>query len=151
MTGFGIIHDEGTHPNFVTNDVVPLSSISEWNQKALTPTKLHVKDAYGMILHKDAGGVKAGTRIDKDVISKLEKTHSAVEVKHTPIQYERTLMGVSQAPMKSQNWMAHLGFRYLKRGLQDAATYGYQSDVHGHNPIPAFITGEIGEHEEGKY
>lgn len=151
MTGFGIIHDEGTHPNFVTNDVAPLSSISEWNQKALTPTKLHVKDAYGMILHKDAGGVKAGTRIDKEVISKLEKTHSTIEAKHTPIQYERTLIGVSQAPMKSQNWMAHLGFRYLKRGLQDAATYGYQSDIHGHNPIPAFVTGEIGEHEEGKY
>lgn len=151
MTGFGIINDEGTHTNFVKNDVVPLSSIYSWNKNASTPKKLKVHDAYGMILSEKTGKHEAGTRINSEVIKDLEKSHKEVNAKHLPISYERTLIGVQQAPLKSQDFLAHLGYRYLKRGLQEGAMYGYSSDVHGYNPIAPFVTGELGYSDHGKY
>lgn len=151
MTGFGIINDEGSHHSFVKNDVVPLSSIAEWNKKADVSKKLNLHDAYGMILSEKAGKHEAGTRINETVINDLEKSHKEVHAKHLPISYERTLMGVQQAPLKSQDFLAHLGYRYLKRGLQEGAMYGYSSDVHGYNPIAPFVTGELGHSDHGKY
>jgi hypothetical protein len=48
--------------------------------------------------------------------------------------------------------MSQLGFRYLKRGLQEGATYGYHSDIHGTAPIPSFVTGQLGDpSESGNY
>ena len=151
MTGFGIIKDEGTHTHFVKNDVVPLSSIYGWNQKANEVHKLSPEESYGMTLHKDVAGFKAGVRVNSNMIKTIKNKHKEIEVQHEPISYDRTLIGVQQAPLKHQDWLAHLGYRYLKRGLQEGATYGYNSDVHGYSPIPAFVTGELGTGEHGKY
>ena len=148
MTGFGVIQNEGTHPNFMRGDAVPLSSIMEFNQKASKPISLSPHDAYGMILHKDAGKVKAGTRIDKNAVELLSKQKGQVLAKHEPIQYARTSIGVQQAPLKQQDWLARLGYRYLKRGLQEGATYGHSSDIHGFHPVPAFVTGQIGDPDD---
>jgi DNA-directed RNA polymerase subunit beta' len=151
MTGFGIINDEGSHHHFVKNDVVPLSSIYEWNKNVDKVHKLSPEESYGMILHKDTGEFKAGSRIDSKMINILKNKYKEIESKHEPISYNRTLIGVQQAPLKLQDWVSHLGYRYLKRGLQEGATYGYSSDVHGYSPIPAFVTGELGTSDHGKY
>ena len=82
----------------------------------------------------------------------FELENKELEVKHIPITYERTALGVQQAPLKTRDWMSQLGFRYLKRGLQEGATYGYHSNIHGVAPIPAFVTGQLGEaSESGTY
>ena len=152
MTGFGKISDEGTHTHFIKGDIVPLSSIAEWNDKSNQSTTKPLDDAYGMVLSKDYGQYKSGNRVDKNMIKDLEKHHKEVEVKHLPVEYERTLLGVRQAPQNSQDFLAHLGFRYLKRGLQDGATYGYSSDIHGFHPIPSFVTGQLGDASpDGRY
>lgn len=152
MTGFGIVKNEGTHKNFVQHDVVPLSSIVSWNKEAEKPKNVSIHESYGMVLDKDTGKYKAGTKIDNKMINELSKHNKEVIAKHLPIEYERTLIGVQQAPLKTQNFLAHLGYRYLKRGLQEGATYGYSSDIHGSHPIPAFVTGQLGDpNEHGGY
>ena len=145
MTGFGIIQDAGTHEHFVKGDVVPLSAISSFNQTAGKSKEVALKDAYGMHLSQEVGHFKSGTRVGNKMIDALAGKHSKVQVEHAPISYERTAIGVQQAPLKNQDWMARLGYRYLKRGLQEGATYGYESDLHGHNPIAAFVTGQMGD------
>lgn len=151
-TGFGIIKDEGTHKHYVKNDVVPLSSIYAFNQQANKPKKVDLHESFGMILSHNTDGVKAGTVIDSNVIKTLSKKHKQIEAHHEPINYERTMIGVTQAPLKHQDWMSQLGYRYLKRGIQEGAMYGYESDVHGHNPIASFVTGNIADPDEhGRY
>jgi DNA-directed RNA polymerase subunit beta' len=151
MTGFGIIKDEGTHTHFVKNDIVPLSSIYSWNKKANDIHHLSPEDSYGMTLNKDTSGFKAGSRIDSNMVKSLKSKHKTIEVKHEPISYDRTLMGVQQAPLKSRDFLANMGFRYLKRGLQEGATFGYDSDIHGYSPIAPFVTGQIEDGPSGKY
>ena len=152
MSGFGIIKDEGSHKHMVKGDVVPLSSISSFNQNAGKPLEVNPHDAYGMILHKPIDKFAAGTRIDKNMAMTLAKKHKTITARHDPIDYQRTVIGVNQAPLKSQDWLARLGYRYLKRGLQDGATYGYNTDVHGYHPVPAFVTGQLGDPgDHGQY
>lgn len=148
MTGFGIVKDEGTHKHFVQGDTVPLSQIYEFNQHADTVHNLPLHDAYGMILHENIGSFKAGSRVDQNMINSLQKHHKKIDVKQAPVKYERTVLGVQQAPLKTRDWMSQLGFRYLKRGLQEGATYGYKSDIHGTAPIPSFVTGQLGDPSE---
>jgi hypothetical protein len=104
-----------------------------------------------MTLHKDVAGFKAGSRVNSSMIKSIKNKHKEIEVQNEPISYDRTMIGVQQAPLKHQDWLSHLGYRYLKRGLQEGATFGYDSDVHGYSPIPAFVTGELGTGEHGKY
>jgi len=152
MTGFGKITDEGSHDHFIKGDIVPLANIAEWNSKANKPENKSTDETYGMILNKNYGEHKAGTRLDKSIIKNLSKQHKELEVKHSPVEYERTLLGVRQAPQNTQDFLAHLGFRYLKRGLQEGATYGYSSDIHGFHPIPSFVTGQLGDASpDGRY
>lgn len=152
MTGFGIIHNAGTHKHFIQGDTVPLSSIYEWNKDAHNVKEVDLHDAYGMVLDRKTGTYEAGTHIDTKVIKDLSKTHKHVGAKNLPIQYNRTVIGVQQAPLHTNDWMSRLGYRYLKRGLQDGASYGYSSNIHGYSPIPAFVTGNIGDSDaEGRY
>jgi DNA-directed RNA polymerase subunit beta' len=152
MTGFGIVKDEGTHKHFVEGDTVPLSQIYEFNQHADKVHTMPLHDAYGMILDKNIGSFQAGSRVDKNMIQSLSRHYKEVDVKQSPIKYERTVLGVQQAPLKTRDWMSQLGFRYLKRGLQEGATYGYHSDIHGTAPIPSFVTGQLGDpSESGNY
>jgi DNA-directed RNA polymerase subunit beta' len=151
MTGFGIVKDEGTHTHFVKNDIVPLSSIYNWNQKTNETHKLSPEESYGMTLAKDVAGYKAGDRVNSAMINSIKHKHKEIEVKHEPISYDRTLMGVQQAPLKSRDFLANMGYRYLKRGLQEGATYGYDSDIHGYSPIASFVTGQIEDGPGGRY
>lgn len=152
MTGFGSITNEGTHTHYVENDIAPLSAIVSWNNKANQPTKTNVHDSYGKILSEDTGKHKAGTLVNNEIMKDLEsRKHKEFLTHEEPIKYERTLIGVSQAPIKTNDFLAHMGYRYLKRGLQEGAVYGYKSDVHGYNPIAPFITGQMEDGHEGKY
>lgn len=150
-TSFGIIHDEGTHPHFVKNDVVPLSAISTWNSKVGHSYESPIHDSYGKILTKSTGNYKAGQRITNDVIKNLEHSHKNLHVKDEPINYERTFIGVQQAPLFSNDVVGRLGYRYLKRGLQESALYANSSDIHGYSPILPFVTGTLGTGEAGTY
>jgi DNA-directed RNA polymerase subunit beta' len=151
-TGFGIISDEGSHPTFMRGDTVPLSMIADYNKTAGKSFAIDSHESYGKVLAKDVGNRKAGTRINKAATKDFSKLHKTVEVINSPIEYMRTSIGVQQAPLKSQDWLAKLGYRYLKRGLQDGATFGYDTDIHGSHPIPAFVTGQLGDPDaEGSY
>jgi DNA-directed RNA polymerase subunit beta' len=152
MTGFGVIKDAGTHKHFVEDDVVPLSQIYEFNQTTDKSHVLPLHDTFGMSLDENVGSFKTGNIVDHNMIKSLQKSHKEIKVKNNPITYERTVLGVQQAPLKTRDWASQLGFRYLKRGLQEGATYGYSSDVHGTAPIPAFVTGQLGDPSElGNY
>jgi hypothetical protein len=146
-SGFGIIKDEGTHPNFVKNDIVPLSSIISWNKDSDISHEVNVIDSYGKVLEENVRSHKKGTIITNDILKDIEKYHNKkhVQVKNNPIEYERTYIGVQQAPLFGNNIFGKLGYRYLKRGLQDAAVTGSSSDIHDYHPVPSFIMGSIGD------
>jgi DNA-directed RNA polymerase subunit beta' len=151
MTGFGIVEDEGTHKHFVKGDVVPLSQIYEFNTTTNKSYKLPLNDAFGKSLDENIGSFKIGNIVNSNMIKSLQKTHKEITVKENPVTYERTLLGVQQAPLKSHDWANQLAFRYLKRGLQEGSTYGYSSDVHGYSPIAPFVTGQMEDGPEGRY
>ena len=150
-TGFGLITNEGTNKHYVKGDIVPLSGIATFNKDANKIHEVNLHDAYGMALGHRVEDYPAGTRIDSGVIKTLHNKHKVVKAKHLPIEYERTLIGVRSAPLFSEDPLQRLGYRYLKRGLQEAAAYGETSETHGYSPIPAFVTGQLTAGENGKY
>jgi len=149
MAGFGQVTDAGTNPTAVMNEVLPLSTINTWNQKAMKPYNVQAEQAYGMVLAKPVAGFKKGTRLGEDEIQKLKG--KKIVAMHQPISYTPHLEGVTQAPLKSRDWAAHLGYRYLKKGLQEGAAYGYKSDIHGYNPVLPFVSGNLADSGEGRY
>lgn len=151
ITGFANIKDEGTHPKFVKGDIIPLSTVEAWNKKANEVHELPIMETHGMILSQDYGEFKKGSQINSSLIAKLKDHHRKLKVTNVPIDYERTLIGVNQAPVKSNDWLSHLSYRYLKRGLQDGALYSTETDIHSTHPIPAFVTGQLTYSPNGMY
>jgi DNA-directed RNA polymerase subunit beta' len=58
-----------------------------------------------------------------------------------PVHHEPVLVGVEQIPAFSQNWLARLNYRDLKRTIQEAASSGHRAEIHGTHPIPGIAMG----------
>lgn len=58
-----------------------------------------------------------------------------------PIKFDRQVMGVHQVPLEGENWLAKLNFQNLKSSIIDAGVHGRSADLHGPNPISAYMYG----------
>ncbi len=69
-----------------------------------------------------------------------------------PIEHEPMLKGVREIPsLISKNWMARLNYQRLSATIQDAASGGWKSELHGSHPIPSIAMGsEFGRAPAGK-
>jgi DNA-directed RNA polymerase subunit beta' len=69
-----------------------------------------------------------------------------------PIEHEPILKGIEQVPGHiSTNWMGRLNYRELHTTIQQAASQGWKSDLHGSHPIPGVAYGaEFGKPPPGK-
>lgn len=67
------------------------------------------------------------------------------------ITHEPILRGIAQVPLTgSTDWMARLNYRELHSTIQQAASQGWKSDIHGKHPIPGMAFGaEFGKPPAG--
>jgi DNA-directed RNA polymerase beta subunit len=135
----------------VPGDVAPYTAIQAYNRslKGAVP----VDQAVGHKLLEDAGGFKAGHELEeKDITILKAKGIQEVKVEREAIVHAPFLKSVTQQPLMKKDWMGVLGYRYLSKALQEGASQGWSTDLHGTHPIPALAHGaEFGKGKEGGY
>ncbi len=69
-----------------------------------------------------------------------------------PIEHTPLLRGSEQTALdQHEDWMARLNFRRLKDTVLEGAAKGWKTDLHGTNPIPAYVMGsEFGKGTKDK-
>lgn len=144
-----IVDDPGR--NFIPGDIVDYNhfrSILRGNTKTLPLTQ-----ARGETLGKEHLHFSAGTRVTPAVERALrnEKIKDVIIAPRAP-EVEFVMKPATRAPLLNPDWMARLAHRNLKTTLQQAAHFGDVTNIHGTNPIPAYVFGvEFGQGEEGRY
>lgn len=136
---------------FLRSDIVPFNQVRA--RLASDAESLPVDKADGHTLAQDYTYFSAGTRVTPSVISAL-KSHgvTSVLVAKDPIKFKFVMNSLEQTPLLNPNWMARLGHRYLKKGLENAAQLGEEADLHGLHPVPGFVYGlDFGHHPGGHY
>ena len=112
-----------------------------------------MKAPAGRILGKEHLHFSAGTRVTPAVERALrnEKIKDVIIAPRAP-EVEFVMKPATRAPLLNPDWMARLAHRNLKTTLQQAAHFGDVTNIHGTNPIPAYVFGvEFGQGEEGRY
>lgn len=77
--------------------------------------------------------------------------------KNDKIIHEPVLKGINMLPSamtsaEDSDWMGRLGYRYIKKTLEEGASQGWTSDIHGNHPVPGLMYAkEFGKGEKGKY
>lgn len=74
-------------------------------------------------------------------LSIVEERNRAISKDSRPIVHKPILQSVKQLPLRSGNWMARLNFQNIAQTIQQAASMGMKSDLHGSNPIPGIAYG----------
>jgi len=60
-----------------------------------------------------------------------------------PIVHAPILKAIEQVPLTgTENWMARMNYRKIHETVQNAASQGWKSDVHGSHPIPGLVYGK---------
>lgn len=142
---------DGGDSNFVLGDIVPYAAAEAFNRKSAG--KLPLNDAIGKTLFKKTGPFRKGTSINASVAKALEGLDTTeVQIGPMPIVHEPFVDGIKQLPMLSKDWMAQMGYGHIAKGIKFGASEGWETDIHGYSPVPAFAYGaEFGQGEEGKY
>jgi DNA-directed RNA polymerase subunit beta' len=58
-----------------------------------------------------------------------------------PIHFEPTWKGVKYIPQNRDDWLARMAYQGLQKTLQEGASQGMISNLHGHNPLPGIMFG----------
>jgi hypothetical protein len=94
-----------------------------------------------------------GTRVTKQIQDYLkQKGIKEVLIAPRAPEVEFVMKPATRAPLLHPDWMARLAHRSLKSTIMQASHYGETSNIHGTNPIPAYVAGvEFGQGEKGRY
>lgn len=138
-------------PGYIPGDVVSVSTVRKSLQG--TGSNRSLNSAKGMVLTRGIGKHLPGTFLNKRVIEDLSKEGiSEVEATDKEVHLKPIMASATRTPLLNPNWMQRLGYRYQKATLINAATFGEQSDLHGHDPIPALAVGkELRRDSTGRY
>jgi DNA-directed RNA polymerase subunit beta' len=79
--------------------------------------------------------------------SVIDEHNRNLEPGQLPVDAKPVLKGMAQGVLDAQDdWLARLNFRRLKETIMEGAAKGWQTDLHGTNPVPAYAYGaEFGE------
>jgi hypothetical protein len=85
-------------------------------------------------------------------LSAVEEHNRNLPKGKRPIEHTPVLHGMSQIPFKaSKDWIARLNYRQLPVTIQEGASEGWKSNLHGTHPIPGIAYGvEFGKPPAGK-
>ena len=64
------------------------------------------------------------------------------EAGQDPLKYKKYFRSVKMLPGDSRDWLSRLGTSRLKQTIIEGAASGMSSNIHGHDPIPAYMYGE---------
>jgi DNA-directed RNA polymerase subunit beta' len=128
------------HTDFVPGDVIPFTTAVHYNETR----KLDVPadEAVGYHLTEAVGKLPAFHEVtEKDVPYLRAMGYNRLHVVKEPLVHSPLLKSVVDVPMFRKDWMAQLGYRYIKKGLTEGAAQGWKSNVEGTHPVPAFAYG----------
>lgn len=132
--------------DYLPGDLASLDAVNRTNLEA-GGRSIPVMEAAGTALLEDVeavGGLgKILTDSDIDVLSRMGK--AKVLVNPDPIVHEPVIKGINFAPLSRKDWLSGLAFRNLKKVLTRAPAEGWQTDLSGWNPLPAYMLGQLEE------
>ena len=120
--------------------------------KTMPKNTISTRMALGSVLAEPVLDLTVGTEIDAQVQKYLTQSQiNAISV--VPgLEVAASFTPLPSVVNKQEDWLAALNHRQLKRQLEDAASTGKVSDIHGYNPISAYAYGlEFGKGEQGRY
>ena len=84
----------------------------------------------------------------KREIEELHREHPQAQVpKYHPVQ-----RGTTWAPQDKPDFLANLGFKYLKKNLVENAAMGVGSNLHSYHPVAGYVAArEFGNGKDGRY
>lgn len=141
--------DIHTVQNFLTNEMY--GGLYEKEGVRRRNVEVAVRSLTNLTKVKDPGHSE---HIHGDILptSIVEEHNRNLAPGKKPIHHEPILRGVAQVPtVGSTDWMARLNYRQLHSTIQQAASQGWKSDIHGSHPIPGLAYGaEFGKPPPGK-
>jgi DNA-directed RNA polymerase subunit beta' len=100
--------------------------------RALTNLTKIVDPGHGPFLHGDIAPH-----------SVVEEHNRTLGKGRKPVVHEPILRNIEQVPLTgTSNWMARLNYRDLQKTIQEAASQGWKSNIHGNHPIPGLAYGK---------
>jgi DNA-directed RNA polymerase beta subunit len=129
------------HSNFIVGDVIPYTSAVHYNETR--KVSVPVSHSSGYFLKENVGKLPQFHEVtDKDhsYLREMGHTHD-IEVLKDPLIHAPMIKGITHVPALRKDWMAQLGYRYIKEALTEGAAQSWKSNVEGTHPVPAFAFG----------
>jgi len=145
------ILDNNNNSKFLKGDIVSYNILK--SELARGAKELPLTEANGKTLGKEYFQFSAGSRVTPATIRTLKSEGiKNVYVAPRAPEVEFVMKPATRAPMLNPDWMARLSHRNLKTMIQQAAHGGEESNLHGTNPVPAYVIGtDFGRGEKGRY
>lgn len=128
--------EERFYPGEVVNYTQLLKSLSD------DVKSVPVKEALGQVLGRGHLHHVAGTHVTPAMVKELSKHgFKSVTVAQTPPRVSFIMKPITRNPLLNPDWLARMGHRNLKESVLEGAHFGQRSEIHGTNPIPAYVYG----------
>lgn len=139
ITDSARVIDQGPS-EYVPGDVVPFNQIRAQNVKNVKDVQ--VDDALGSWLAEEIDGVTPEKILDEGDVEKLRALGiKKIKANPDPIVFMPILKGINTIPLKRRDWLSQMAFRRIKDAIQNGVAEGWQSDLHGTNPLPGIVYG----------
>jgi DNA-directed RNA polymerase subunit beta' len=126
--------------HWLPGDVIPYTEARHYN--ITRAAHLPVHEALGYHLTETIGHLNPSKPLDEKDINYLKKSgYNTIDAVKEPLIHAPTLEGIERIPMTRKDWMAQMGYRYIKRALTDGAAQGWKTNLEGSHPLPAFAFG----------
>jgi DNA-directed RNA polymerase beta' subunit len=126
--------------DFKEGELIPFPIAEHYNKTRSVEMPLH--DAVGYHLKDHTGNLPALHKLtDKDVEHLKGLGYTKLGVLKDPLIHAPLLKGIERLPLEKKNWMAQLGYRYIKDTLTEGSAQAWKSQLDGNHPVPAFAYG----------
>tara|TARA_B100000131_G_scaffold34825_1_gene31984 strand:- start:699 stop:2480 length:1782 start_codon:yes stop_codon:yes gene_type:complete len=149
-TQFNYVKADTRLGEYLPGEVIPYNEAKKLlKDKSQT---IQLSKSKGMTLMEPALHHMPGTKITGSMIRDLrEAGMSKVLASDNSTKFTPIAASAIRTPLFNPNWLQRLGYRYQKATILSAAASGEKADIHGFNPIPGIVTGEIGRGFDGAY
>lgn len=125
---------------FTPGELVPYTSAVHYNETRAV--KLPTADATGYHLQVPIGNLPQHHEVtDRDVSYIKGMGYNHIDVVKDPLVHTPILKGIESLPLSKKNWMAQLGYRYIKNTLTTGAAEAWKTKLQDAHPVPAFAYG----------
>lgn len=151
VLNFGEVTDPGTH-DYNIGDIVRWNQVQPLTRKIVE--KKRTLDSTNHSLNTDFPqyGLRAGKVLSYDDINLLHnRGYDTIEVYKEPLKVKPIMISTDRAAMYKGSWLSNLGYRHVKNRLLDNIAEARSSNLHSTDPIPAYVSGEIGYGKDGTF